>query len=177
MSALALADAKTHLNITSNTSDGELQAMIDAAEAILANSVGPLTVQPASKVRVAGGNQLVVPVAPIATLTSVASSDGVAVDTTLLSVDKSAGIIYYTDNLTRFAAVAYDVTYAAGWGTVPPDLMLGIKEMVRHLWTTQRGALVSRSTQQGQDPTPGYLMPYRVEQLIEPYRQINVGAA
>jgi uncharacterized phiE125 gp8 family phage protein len=176
MSALLLADTKTHLNITSTTSDGELQAMIDAAEAILANSVGPLVVQSATKVRVAGGNQLVVPAAPIATLTAVASADGGVLDTSLLSVDNTAGIIYYTDNVTRFSAVAYDVTYAAGWTTVPPDLMLGIKEMVRHLWATQRGSQ-SRSAQPGQDPAPGYLMPYRVEQIIEPYRQINVGAA
>jgi hypothetical protein len=176
MAALSLPLAKAHLNIDVDTSDTELQAIIDAAEAILANSVGPLTTLPARTDRVAGGWKLVLPLAPVVSVASITATDGATAVLADLTVNLAAGIIYYSDNVTRFWQGVYDVTYTPGRATVPADLMLGIKEMVRHLWESQRGTL-NVLTRSPEAPTAAYLMPYRVQELIEPYRLVNVGAA
>jgi hypothetical protein len=176
MSALSLSLAKAHLNITEPNFDTEIQAVIDAAESILANSVGPLTTLSARTDRVAGGWKLVLPLAPVVSVTSITSTDGATADLSSLTMNLAAGIIYYSDNVTRFWQGVYDVAYTPGRATVPADLLLAVKEMVAHLWRPQRGPLnVLAGTQEA--PTAAYLMPYRVQELIEPYRLVNIGAA
>ena len=59
----------------------------------------------------------------------------------------------------------WTVTYTAGWATIPAGMRLAVLEMVRHLWRPQRG-----STARGpEDNGPGYLVPNRVRELIEPH--------
>lgn len=177
MSALSLDRAKRHLNITTTTSDVELQDTINAAEALLGRWVGPLTTQAPATVRLVGGvDTLVLPVAPIQSVSAVVGVDSAVVNVADLALDQSAGMLRYADMVTRFGAIAYDVTYVAGWATVPEDLLYAIQEEVRHLWATQRGGGVRPGAPVDQQ-TPGYLLPYRVQELIEPYRLIAVGAA
>jgi hypothetical protein len=176
MSALTLQQAKDHLNIDTDAYDYELQATVDAAEAILANTVGPLTTLAARTDRLPGGDKLVLPVAPVVSVTSAVSPDGVTVDMTMVTANLPTGVLYFTDGLTRFTRGAYDVTYVPGRASLPADLLLAVKEMVRHLWRSQRGG----STRPGSAPdqeAPGYLMPYQVQELVEPYRLTAVGAA
>jgi hypothetical protein len=155
----------------------EIQATIDAAEAILANTVGPLTTLAARTDRLPGGDKLV-----LADRAGHQRHLGhqprrvVTVDLTTVTKNLPAGVLYFTDNLTRFSSSAYDVTYVPGRATLPGDLLLAVKEMVRHLWMTQRGSGASRSGG-GDQQAPGYLMPYRVQELLEPYRLVTVGAA
>jgi hypothetical protein len=177
MSALTLQQARDHLNISNAVSDVEIQATIDAAEAILAQSVGPLSTLAARTDRLPGGTKLVLPIAPVISVTSVTSPDGsLAVDLTTVTKNLPAGVLYFTDNATWFTSSVYDVTYVPGRATLPGDLLLAVKEMVRHLWMTQRGSGASRSGG-GDMQAPGYLMPYRVQELLEPYRLVTVGAA
>lgn len=177
MSALTLADAKAHLNITVSTYDVELQAMIDAAEAILANVVGPLTTGASRTDRVPGRDmRLVLPIAPVVSVASVTTPSGVVVDLSTVTQNLPAGVLYHTDN-SGFGCDVYDVTYTPGRATCPADLLLGVKEMVRHLWTTQRGAATRIGPGGGDAPGISYLVPYRVQELIEPYRLVSVGAA
>lgn len=168
MSALSLDDAKTHLNITTDTFDFELQGTIDAAEARIAQNVGPLTTKSVT-CRVPGGAVVVLPVAPAVSLTTMTSPDGAVVDLTTVTLDSTGATIRFTDGITRFWSTVYDVTYLAGWSTVPDDLLYAVKELVRHLWRTQRGA-GGRPGASGADQQPaGYLMPYLVVELLEPY--------
>ena len=176
MSALSLPIARAYLNIGTSDDDTEVQATIDAAEAILANSVGPLTTLAQRTDRVLGGKKLILPLAPVVSVASITAPDGTVVDQSTLTINTAAGVIYFSDGVTGFWQNVYDVTYTPGRSSLPGDLLMAVKEMVRHLWQTQRGPAV-RPGISSDSATPGYLMPYRVQELIEPYRLITVGAA
>lgn len=178
-SVLSLDQAKQHLNITSTTNDAEVQVTIDAAEARLSQEVGPLSgVDKSARVSTAGAF-LLLPSAPVQSLTSITDvRASEALDLTLLTLDGEAGTVYYTDGNSLFRSPAYDVAFRAGWSTVPADLMYAIKELVRHLWQTQRGnPMISSLADQapiGAAPA-GFALPNRVMEMIEPYRQSVVG--
>jgi len=185
MSVLGLGPAKKHLNIEGTSNDLELQAFIDAAEAAIGNRVGPLLAASVTRQIRGGGTALVLPVTPAVSLTSVTPLGGTALTLSDLSLDTATGMVTYTATHQVFWAPRYTVVYQAGWqvGTdpaapgyvaLPADLMLADKEMVRHLWATQRGG----ATRPGSKPSetlantlPGsaYTLPNRVEQLLAPY--------
>lgn len=176
MSILILAQAKTHLNITVSTYDGEIQDTIDEAEAAIAKRVGPL-VSTATTVRVRGmGDALVLPTTPALSLTSVTPVDGTALTLADLYLDDAAGVVTYNSGGSFGAARAYDVVYNAGRASCPDDLLRAIKELVRHLWETQRGPTArpgSPVSEAMSNTIPGsaYVFPFRVEQLLAPHEQ------
>ena len=174
MSVLTLAEAKTHLNLTGSTHDTELQDAIDSAESVIAKRVGPLA-STATAVRVRGMcSALVLPVLPAISLTSVTGAGGAALTLADLYLDTASGLVTYDDG-SAFSERYYDVVYAAGRGTCPDDLLLAVKELVRWLWQPQRGPK-ARGTADQETPTGlGYLLPYRVEQLIQPHIQPGFG--
>lgn len=171
MSAVLLADAKAHLNITITTYDTELQTFIDAAEAIIAKRVGPLASTPISA-RVSGGSVLLLPVIPALSLTSVTPVGGTALTVGDLSLDGTVGIVTMTGR--GFASTSYDVVYQAGRSTLPADLRMAVLELVRHLWESQRSPTRHPASTMADAPTsaPGYLLPYRVQELIAPHEQM-----
>lgn len=175
MSTLPLAVAKTHLNVTGTTHDGEIQDTIDEAEAAIAERVGPLVSTPTT-VRVRGvSDALVLPVIPAISLTSVTPVDGAALTLADLYLDTEAGVVTY-DSGGSFSARAYDVVYNAGRSSCPDDLLRAIKELVRHLWITQRGPTGrpgSGTSDAAANTIPGaaYIFPFRVEQLLTPHGQ------
>lgn len=172
-SVLSLADAKTHLNITVTTYDTELQAVIDSAEATLANHVGPLqATSVTARVRPTGGCALVLPILPAISLTSVTPYAAAALTLADLHLETASGVVTYNSGLD-FSAAYYDVVYSAGWSTCPNDLVFAIKELVRHLWTTQRGEARRPGSAQAAEPPPGaaHALPYRVAELIAPHIQ------
>lgn len=179
MSALELDDAKAHLNITVTTYDLELQAVIDSAEAALAERVGPLVSTQVTR-RIPGGVwELALPITPAISLTSVTPRSGTALNLADLYLDTTTGMVTY-NNLGPFVAAYYDVVYAAGRETCPKDLLFAIKELVRHLWQTQRGSGRSMlaEVQPGEVrgiPGAAHLLPFRVSELIAPHMQIGVG--
>jgi hypothetical protein len=174
MSALILADAKTHLNINVDTYDAELQAVIDSAEAALSQRVGPLVSTPTTRRIPGGGYQLVLPITPVIELTSVTPRDGTALTLSDLYLDVQSGMVTY-NNLGPFVAAYYDVVYNAGRATCPDDLLFAVKELVRHLWQTRRG-LTGRALPDGETvPGAAYLLPNRVLELIGTHVQGPVG--
>lgn len=174
VSVLSVPLAKTHLNITSATYDAELQSMIDSAEAILGRLVGPLqATSKTSRVYPREGCTLVLPICPVVSLTSVTPYSGGALTLSDLHLNTDAGTIAYSTGTGSFTARWYDVVYLAGRATCPDDLLLAVKEFVRHLWTTQRGSSgrPSAAALDAQIPRAGvgYLMPYRIQELIAPH--------
>lgn len=174
MSVLTLAEAKTHLGITVTTYDAELQTFVDSAEAAIAAKVGPLS-QTTRTDRVRGmGKELILPAAPVVSVTSVTPVGGAALDLTSIVVDYAAGVVAYVAatqyNFARFPLPWYDVVYVAGRSTTPADLLQAIKELLRHLWVTQRG-VTTRRPGSGDDDAPavGYAFPHRVLELLSPY--------
>ena len=175
MSVLTLAEAKAHLNITDAGSDAELQTFVDAAEAALAARVGPLGPVTTSARVAGGGRTLLLPVAPAVSITSVTPVGGTALTVGDLYLDKTGGAISYASD-AAFTSYWYDVVYVAGRAanSCPDDLLMADKELLRHMWTTQRpsgGRFSSGAPDLAANTIPGaaYLFPFRVEALLAPY--------
>lgn len=179
MSLVSVPSLKAYLNITRDVSNTELQVIIDAAEAAIANYVGPLAVGDSTTVRVNGGAMLVLPAVPVDAVTVIETPDGQVIDLALVTVNQASGLVYYNDNYSGFSSPVYDVTFTTGWATdsVPGDVVLAIMELCRHLWRPQLGGGSRANTGDAEAPGAGYMLTPRVEQLIEPYRRINIGAA
>jgi hypothetical protein len=175
MSVLTLAEARTHLNLTAGPHDAEVQTFIDAAEAAITQRCGPLA-STATTVRLQGGDYaLVLPSVPAVSLTSVTPVDGTALTLSDLYLDTSAGLVTY-DSGAAFSDRLYDVVYNAGRATCPADLLMAVKELVRHMWQTQRGPTRrpgSQPSESAANTVPGaaYLLPFRVSELIAPHLQ------
>lgn len=173
MSVLSVNDATAYLNIDSNKYDSEIQAMIDAAEAVIAKRVGPLaSTATTSRVR-GGGYMLALPVTPAVSLTSVTPVNGTALTLGDLYLNTRAAQVTYTSG-AGFSSSLYDVVYQAGRATCPADLLMAVKELVRHMWRTQRGP----TRRPGSEPSealsntiPGaaYMLPIRVSELLAPH--------
>ena len=182
MSVLTLADAKIHLNITGTTSDTELQAVIDAAEAAIGQVVGSLTPTTITR-RIPGASlTLVLPVTPVISLTSVTPVGASAVTIGDLYLDTALGIVRYDLTQRPFPYPWYTVVYQAGWDTdtVPDDLLSAIKELVRHFWKTQRGTSgrpgsIESTEMSNKLPGAAYSFPIRVSQLLAPHRTVVAG--
>lgn len=178
MAVLSTPDAKTYLGITVSTHDDTLEGIIAAAEAAIAQKCGPL--EPVARtVRVSAGSasMLVLP-APIVEITLVADADGNVVDATDLYVDQEAGLLSFSDG-QWFTARWYDVTYEQGREPCPADLLLAVKELVRHLWESQRGSVRRPGSTVGEAtantiPGAAYMMPFRVSELIAPHLRPSV---
>lgn len=176
MSVLVLTDAQAYLNISPGPLDYELQATIDAAEAVIAKLCGPLaSTATTSRVEGCGTKALVLPVTPAVSLTSVTPVNGTALTLSDLYLNTLSGVVTYTVGYT-FPALTYDVVYNAGRTTCPSDLLLAVKELVRHLWQTRRGP-TRRPGSDASDalantiPGAAYLLPFRVTELIAPHLQ------
>jgi len=170
MGVLSLLEAKTHLNITATTYDAELMSIVVSAEAVLSARCGPLSPTTVTRRVVASGPSLVLPVMPVVSLTSVTPAGGTALTLVDLYLNQSAGVVTYNSGGT-FRSAFYDVVYQSGRVVVPEDLLYGLKELVRHLWSTsQRGGSRRPGSEPMADPAT-YLLPYAVQSLIEPHLQ------
>lgn len=152
MSVLTVAQAKDHLNITTDEFDAELSAHIDACEGRIAADVGPLTaVATTSRVRGRGWD-LNLPVTPVISLTSVTPVGGTAMDVSTLYVGAS-GVVEFDSGFGYFPAYRYTVVYQAGRTTCSEKLLMGVKELVRLTWAgSQRGG----SKRPGSAPSDTY---------------------
>lgn len=174
-SVLVLAEAKTYLNISVTTHDAELQAVIDSAEAVLAEHVGPLQPTPVTA-RVFGGGTaaLMLPVAPAISLTTVTPYLSTALTIADLHLDLESAVVTFNNGLS-FVAAYYDIEYAAGRATCPDDLLLANKELVRHMWQASKrgggGKPGTAPSDAASNTLPGaaYLLPFRVAELIAPH--------
>lgn len=177
MSVIDVEDVKTHLNITADTHDVQLQAMLDGAEAAIAQKCGPLSATPVTETCTGGGTGLVLRQTPVVSLTSVTPLNGSAYASDAVDVDESAGVVEFVSG-QRFPAGRYEVAYVAGRGALPADLKLGVLELVRHTWETRRGP----TRRPGSDPSETYsntipgaahAFPFRVTELISPHIQVG----
>lgn len=174
MSSVQLTDVKQFLNktgVNDSGDDEELQLFLDRAEAILTKRIGPLSPTPVTGEKHTGPGPLVLRRYPVISVTSATSA---GVDVTDLDLDLDSGVLY--GSFTAYPPRQVSITYVAGRDFLPADLEEAVLELVRHLWKSQRGGGSLRPTFPGEDdPTtqqPGgasYLLPYRVESLIEPH--------
>jgi hypothetical protein len=173
MSVLTLADAKTHINIGSavTTYDTEIQAVINSAEAALSVRCGPLA-SVAYTERIAGGTgSLFLRQTPVVSLTSITPHLAAALTLSDVYLDKVTGQVMFND-LRGFPAIYYDVVYSSGRASCPDDLLFAVKEMVRLMWTSQRGPTARESQETATSATQALK---QVAGLIAPHIQVPAG--
>lgn len=170
MPVLSVAAAKQHLGLSGTTSDPALEAVIAAAEKAIAVRCGFLEPTDRTDVVEAHHGPLALR-APVVSVTSITPENGSAVDVpTLTTAAKDAGTVPGTFYGT------YTVVYVSGRASVPADLLMGVKELVAHLWNTTQRSAADRRGRNDQPPTgSSYVFPNRVEQWIAPYVQAGIG--
>lgn len=131
MGVVTPKQAGEHLGLPSER-HSQLQGDVAAAEAAVAHLVGPLELQEPVTEHLTGHTVLVLPAAPVHEVTLVRRA-GVTISPHRL--DKAAGLVYLSGGYPG----DYEVTYTAGRAEVPADLILAIKEAVRHLWEARNG--------------------------------------
>lgn len=140
-SMLSLAEAKTHLGMTSTSDDEELRNFLQAATEVVETKVGPCARRQVTQRITDGGRQIVLAHRPVLSVTSVTSvwPGGPSWATADIGADSEAGIIYLTVP-AAFWYGPWDVTYVAGRAVIPERYLHAAKEQLRHLWETQRGS-------------------------------------
>jgi hypothetical protein len=170
MSVVTLVEAKAHLNLTVVTYDAELQSFLNRAEAALAKRIGPLAAT-AKTERVRGWRPaLYLSFTPIISLTSVTSVEGLAIPTVQLTPSPGGRVEYI--QYGYFPSRFYDVAYQAGRATLEDDLKLIVLELVRLLWSTQRGGRGRPGSEAPAAAVGDGLLSMWVEQLSAAYRPV-----
>lgn len=172
MAVVDLAAAKAYLQIDNTGSDTALPAYITAAEAVIAERCGPLEASSRTDRIRGGGEALLLRTVPAISLTSVTPVDGSALTIGDLYLDAGAGVVTMNSG-AGFSARYYTVVYSAGRSSCPADLVLAVKELVRHLWQPQRGPKARTNATPDPDAlqTLARLMSPRVTELIAPHLQ------
>lgn len=132
--------------------------------------------------------RLVLSHTPIATFTSIADIDGVAVSASDYSVDLVAGLVTYDDPGSLWAG-DYTATYTAGWlaANIPASLKIAICELVkqaRNTKTRDSDVVIMQSPDVGtvtyKGAIPGITsssagaladMPASVQRALKPYKR------
>lgn len=155
-------EVKKHANITSSTSDDELQLMCEAAQDMVEGLIGPVLWRTVTQRINANGSTLVLNTLPVVSVTSLTSGGSPA---TFTAVD--GGML--TDVTVRGDVV---VTYVAGRTEVPGAVRLATLIIAAHLWQTQLGSAPTQ-LQDGFNSEPtvgvGYAIPNRAADLLAPY--------
>ena len=160
MSALSAEDVAAYLraNVRSGSVDlGLVQSLVDTAEALVAERVGPLASGSRASI-VFGGPSFVLP----STTTAVASATDL--DGNVITSGFKLGVGGVVTN-SACALGTWTLVYTAGYSTLPAPIRTAVLELVRHLWRPQLGTAARPSD----DGAPGYLIPNRVRELLDPY--------
>ncbi len=160
MSVILLDEAMAYLRMSATTTNVDptvLQGLIDTAESMVSQRVGPLVSASQSTITF-GGPSFVLPTTTTA-VTSATDLDGNAV-TTGFRIGVGGVVTNSSCSLGTWTLV-----YTAGWVEMPAPIRTAVLELVRHLWRPQLGAM-ARATE---DNAPGYLIPNRVRELLDPF--------
>lgn len=171
---LSISDACAYLGIDDQAQGrvaDNLAGIIAAAVAVLEGRIGPLLARPVTETLPGCCRNLLLSTPPLLSVTSLAGTS--AVDVSTLTTLRW-GLIAYADTATAFYDGSYTVTYQAGWAAtvddIPADLMLALKELVRHLWQPFRGAPNRNPSATAPETNlTSFALPNRVLQLLAPY--------
>jgi len=181
---VGLAEVKAHLNIpsTSTTDDEELRRFIDAGSDLAEGYVGQvLGRRTFTDELYDGGTEFIRIRNPKAiSISSVYENDSL-VSSTAYNLDYTGQRLYRIGSGTLYATNSYGywtggfnnikITYVAGYVNPPMSAKQGVLEIIRHLWTTQRGAMNVMGRQLSGDElysTPTYSLPRRAMELLDP---------
>ena len=160
MSVILQDEAMAYLRTSAtktNVDPTVLQDLIDTAESMVSQRVGPLVSASQSTITF-GGPSFVLPTTTTA-VTSATDLDGNAV-----TIGFRIGVGGVVTN-SSCSLGTWTLVYTAGWVEMPAPIRTAVLELVRHLWRPQLGAM-ARATE---DNAPGYLIPNRVRELLDPF--------
>jgi len=179
LSPFSLQEAKDHLNISSSKTDVEMLRFMDTATDMAERYINR-TIARRTFVESLTGNgstQLFLNHGPILNVISVVEN-GVTLDPSTYAIDNHAMLIRRTDYCQwSYITESIVVTYVAGYQLVPAGLVHHIKELLRHLWETQRGAIsvMNQKGDDGYDPRTGFSFPRRVREGLDLFRDSAIG--
>jgi len=176
---VTLTDVQAHLQMTA-AANAELQRFIDAAETAIGHLTGPLTATATTERHDGGGSTILLKQPRAISLTSVTYADGTTATLSDFEIEGTVGLLcwkYGTAGVFPGGRRFVTVTYSAGFTTLPADLTHAVKELVRHLWETQRGNTSGRPGFADEPVVIGaaHSWPTRVQELIAPYCPARVG--
>lgn len=178
---LSLADAKSHLNITSTSHDAELRGWIETVTEVVEHFVGAVVRRTVTELYdnlpIGGARQVALYTTPVISLTSVAAvlTGGDSYTVADLDLDGETGIVQRKDGGRMTGPLR--ITYTAGRATVPAPITAAARVILQHLWRTQHPSGSGRP-QLGADDYAvtepiagiGYAIPNRALHLLERYR-------
>lgn len=180
VSIISLAEAKEHLNkkLGASAADGELRRFMMAATEVIESKAGTCVMRPITGEFIPGDWRRLIrlPSAPVptaASVTSVASlrAGGPSWLPADLIVNPRAGTCQTADR-RGFWGGPWQWSGTAGRPVVPERLEHAVKEQLRHLWETQRGAQPPHLLQGDEAFTTSagwtFSVPRRVLELLEP---------
>lgn len=167
---LSLADAKTHLNVTSTTHDDEIREYLEATTEIVESYIGPV-VRRTKTARVCGyRHSIPLPHTQVRSITSITVVRDGSTPITLadLSIDTASGVVTYK-NGSSFPYGDMDWVYVVGRTSVQANWTLAAKIIMKHNWETRLGNLPSiQGDDRGYVVTgSGYLVPFRAVSLLQ----------
>lgn len=171
---LSLESGKRYLKIADDDTsfDTEVAGFIRALTPTIEFFVGP--VEPKTMRRsVFGTYEIVLPVAPVLSITAIEGYGVTALAPDLL-VDTDLGIVRHTTGLLIFPYGRGVLTFVAGRRVIPDSISHAAKVILDHLWETQRGrgSTYTGSRRQSSDttfvPQLGYSVPNRAIELLKP---------
>lgn len=170
---ITLDEAKPHLNIppTEPVDDAEITAAISAVTFIVESKVGAVISRSVTESVVFCGKAQALTVGPVLSLTSVTN---VASGQVVTGFTVTPGAVLRMTDDSPLPAGRHTVVYTAGRTTVPENIKWAAKEILRHLWKTQRGGglPLQGSEDEGFAATgAGFLIPYRAQAALEPHEQ------
>lgn len=177
--------ALSHLNIpVASANEEELRRFIDAAQDLAENYVGAVLGRRTIVETYDGQTDVLRLRSPRAISITTVVESGTTLDSSQYKLDDTGQRLYRLTTSTisassSFGAYGYwasgvnavTVTYVAGFTVTPPAVQQGVLEILRHLWSTQRGAVnVMNRTGSGDDfySTPTYSLPRRAMELLDP---------
>jgi hypothetical protein len=165
---VSLADAKRHLNIPASetSNDAELREFIEAVTRPIEAKVGPIvrrtvttTIQPCYEQAVA------LPYFPVISLTSGAVvRDNSAVTVTSLVVE--TGGILRDKGFSPLPFEPWTLTYVVGRPIIPAEIRNATLNIIKDLWTSQRGSAGSVASRLG------FLTSYQALDELKPDMQL-----
>ena len=148
-SVLSLAEAKTHLSsgtITTWTGDDdELRNFLQAVTEVIESKIGPCVRRTVTQRIADGGCTLALTQYPVISVTSVTSvwTGGPSWTGSSLVLDGDAGTVTTQLGAVPFYYGPWDVVTVIGRAIIAERYLHAAKELLRHLWETQRGQLES----------------------------------
>jgi hypothetical protein len=177
------AETLQYLNIpTASADENEVRRYIDAASDLAEAYVGQILGRRTFTDELYdGGTEFIRIRNPKAISITSVYENGALVSANAYNLDYTGQRLYRIGSGTLYATNSYGywtggfnnikITYVAGYVNPPMAAKQGVLEIIRHLWTTQRGAInVMGRTQSGDEmySTPTYSLPRRAMELLDP---------